>query len=239
MPEMSYDPAAADNIGSQVMEIAKAGLSAGTQAATSVIGMLPAGADEVSLQAAMSFSQEAIKSLTMNSSALEELMRTGSAFQEIAKMITGVDDGSAGQLAQSAYKNSLGTLGTANLGGSMPSMGELSATAGQLGQMQSAAAPLMQGFNQGMQIGQTIQGATGGMSGGGAPGGGMPGGAPMAPPAQLARDSNVVKRDDEEDTPLTPEGAEAGASAAAGAGTAAPVEPLNRVTLASLREVEQ
>lgn len=55
---MSHDPIAAD-IGTQVSDNALHGVTAGSTALTSVTGLVPAGADEVSAQAATAFTSEA------------------------------------------------------------------------------------------------------------------------------------------------------------------------------------
>lgn len=57
---MSHDPIAAD-IGTQVSDNALHGVTAGSTALTSVTGLVPAGADEVSAQAATAFTSEGIQ----------------------------------------------------------------------------------------------------------------------------------------------------------------------------------
>lgn len=59
---MSHDPIAAD-IGTQVSDNALHGVTAGSTALTSVTGLVPAGADEVSAQAATAFTSEGIQLL--------------------------------------------------------------------------------------------------------------------------------------------------------------------------------
>ncbi|WP_269462753.1 PE family protein [Mycobacterium basiliense] len=92
---MSHDPAAGD-IGSQLVDIGTQGMSAGTTAAMSVLtGLIPAGGEEVSAQAVMAFAQEAASVLASNAAAQEELMRTGSALTDIARMYGDADDNAA------------------------------------------------------------------------------------------------------------------------------------------------
>jgi len=95
MEEMSHAAAAAD-IGGQVSENALSGVAAGATAVTSVTGLVPAGADEVSAQAAAAFASAGVKMLASNTSAQAELQRAGEAVQNIARAYTQVDDGAAG-----------------------------------------------------------------------------------------------------------------------------------------------
>ncbi|GBE64019.1 putative PE family protein PE35 [Mycobacterium sp. MFM001] len=97
MQPMTFDPAAA-GIGAQVIANGTQGLAAGTTASAVVTTMLPAGADEVSAQAAMAFASEGMETLAMNSFAQEELARAGAAYVEIAAMYTAVDAAQAATL---------------------------------------------------------------------------------------------------------------------------------------------
>jgi hypothetical protein len=97
MQSMSFDPAGA-TIGSQVVDDAIQGLQAGVTVSTSVTGLAPAGADEVSAQAAMAFAAAGAQMLTLNTAAQEELMRTGAAFSEIARRYAETDAALAGGL---------------------------------------------------------------------------------------------------------------------------------------------
>ena len=65
-------------------------------AAPALTELVPAGADEVSLRAAMAFAAEAAQLLAPNKAAQEELMRTGAAFTQIARMYTETDAAAAG-----------------------------------------------------------------------------------------------------------------------------------------------
>ncbi|WP_204800732.1 PE family protein [Mycobacterium riyadhense] len=114
MDSMSHDPAAGD-IGSQLVDIGSQGLSAGSTAAMSVLsGLVPAGAEEVSAQAVLAFAQEAASMLASNTAAQEELMRTGTALTDIARMYGDADDNAAGAVAfsGSAITRSAGAGGS-------------------------------------------------------------------------------------------------------------------------------
>lgn len=98
MDAMSHNPAAGD-IGSQLVDMSSQGLSAGVTAAMSVLtGLIPAGGEEVSAQAALAFAQEAATMLAANAAAQEELMRTGTALTDIARMYGDADENAAGAL---------------------------------------------------------------------------------------------------------------------------------------------
>ncbi|KAA1249965.1 PE family protein [Mycobacterium simiae] len=99
MDTMSHDPAAGD-IGSQLVDLGSQGISAGSTAAMTVLtGLIPAGGEEVSAQAVMAFAQEAASMLASNVAAQEELMRTGTALTDIARMYGDADDSAADVLA--------------------------------------------------------------------------------------------------------------------------------------------
>jgi hypothetical protein len=118
MDSMSHDPAAGD-IGSQLVDIGSQGINAGSTAAMSVLsGLIPAGGEEVSMQAAMAFAQEAATMLASNTAAQEELMRTGTALSDIARMYGDSDETAAGALMFSANPMSrLGSAGGSGGGG--------------------------------------------------------------------------------------------------------------------------
>ncbi len=78
MQSMSFQPVVAD-IGEQVVNIGTNALEQAAKASMSMTGLAPAGADEVSAQAAMAFHEEAAALLALNQAAQQELMRTGSA----------------------------------------------------------------------------------------------------------------------------------------------------------------
>jgi hypothetical protein len=91
---MEHNPGAV-GIGAQVVANGARGLAAGTAASAAVTALVPAGADEVSAQAAAAFAVEGIDALAMNSFAQEELSRAGAAYMEIAGIYATVDEASA------------------------------------------------------------------------------------------------------------------------------------------------
>lgn len=97
MQALSFDPAAA-NIGSDVVRGAMQGMQAGAIAAPSTTALVPAGADEVSAQAALAFGAEAAAFLALHTTAQEELVRTGTAVVDIARMYSEVDAAAAGSV---------------------------------------------------------------------------------------------------------------------------------------------
>ncbi|MGB9302558.1 MAG: PE domain-containing protein, partial [Mycobacterium sp.] len=97
MDSMSHQPAAGD-IGSQLVEIGSRGLDSAAASALSLTGLIPAGGDEVSAQAAISFAADAAAMLASNTAAQEELMRTGTALTDIAQMYMQADGDAAGAL---------------------------------------------------------------------------------------------------------------------------------------------
>lgn len=99
--EMSIDPAAAA-IGAKLIEVAARGLGSGATALPAVTGLAPAGAEEVSLQAAARFAAEGEAMLALTSAAQEELARAGAALMDIARVYSEVDDAAAVTLAAGA-----------------------------------------------------------------------------------------------------------------------------------------
>ncbi|WP_239656205.1 PE domain-containing protein [Mycobacterium riyadhense] len=99
---MSFQPVVAD-IGEQVVNIGTNALEQAAKASMSMTGLAPAGADEVSAQAAMAFHEEAAALLALNQAAQQELMRTGSAFTQIAQTYTEIDEAAAEALVFSAH----------------------------------------------------------------------------------------------------------------------------------------
>jgi PE family len=97
MDSMSHDPVAGD-IGSQLVDIAMQGLDSGASVMMSLTALFPAGAEEVSAQAAMAFATEAAQMLASNTAAQQELMNTGMALTNIAKMYAQADNAAAGTL---------------------------------------------------------------------------------------------------------------------------------------------
>ena len=95
---MSHNPAAAA-IGTQVVANAARGLAGGTAASAEVTALVPAGADEVSAQAALAFATEGLQSMALNAFAQEELARAGAAYTEVAGIYTAVDGANASVLS--------------------------------------------------------------------------------------------------------------------------------------------
>jgi hypothetical protein len=83
--------AGAAGIGAQVVANGARGLATGTAASATVSTLAPAGADEVSIHAALAFAFEGVQTLGMNTIAQEELSRAGASFVEIAGIYQGVD----------------------------------------------------------------------------------------------------------------------------------------------------
>ncbi|MCV7221157.1 PE family protein [Mycolicibacterium elephantis] len=94
MQPMTHNPGAV-GIGAQVVANGARGLAAGTTASAEVTAMVPAGADEVSAQAALAFAAEGVETLAMNTFAQEEMARAGAAYMEIAGIYTAVDGANA------------------------------------------------------------------------------------------------------------------------------------------------
>jgi uncharacterized protein YwlG (UPF0340 family) len=98
MQPMQHNPAAV-GIGSQVVANGARGLATGTAASAEVTALVPAGADEVSAQAAIAFAVEGAESLALNAFAQEELTRAGAAYMEIAGIYDAVDGANATALS--------------------------------------------------------------------------------------------------------------------------------------------
>jgi hypothetical protein len=97
MVSMSHDPAAGA-IGVQLVDMAARGLSSGAAASMAVTALVPAGADEVSAQAAAAFAAEGAAMLALHTAAQEEVARTGVTLTDIARMYSQVDGEAAGTL---------------------------------------------------------------------------------------------------------------------------------------------
>ncbi len=143
MDSMSHQPAAGD-IGSQLVEIGSRGLDSAAASALSLTGLIPAGGDEVSAQAAMSFAADAAAMLASNTAAQEELMRTGTALTDIAQMYMQADGDAAGALTVSAAaiaRHPLAGGSAAGLGAALPQADVLPGAAGA-----AARTPLLAGL---------------------------------------------------------------------------------------------
>ena len=94
MQPLAHNPGSV-GIGAQVVANGTRGLAAGTTAAAAVTALVPAGADEVSAQAALAFAAEGVETLALNTFAQEELARMGAAVMEYASLYTAVDGANA------------------------------------------------------------------------------------------------------------------------------------------------
>ena len=88
--QWSTTPAPSESV-AQVVANGARGLAAGTAATAEATALVPAGADEVSAQAAMAFATEGVEMNALNTFAQEELARAGAAYIEIAGIYTAVD----------------------------------------------------------------------------------------------------------------------------------------------------
>ncbi len=99
MEPLSLNSPGTSVIGTQVMANGARGLAAGTAATAEATGLVPAGVDEVSVQAAIAFGTEALETNMLNAFAQEELARAGAAYTEAAAIYTTVDEANAGILS--------------------------------------------------------------------------------------------------------------------------------------------
>jgi hypothetical protein len=98
MQPMQHNPAA-EAIGAQVVANGVRGIAGGTAASAEVTALAPAGAEEVSMQAALAFATEGIESLGLNALAQEELTRAGAAYAEASGIYESVDGANASTLS--------------------------------------------------------------------------------------------------------------------------------------------
>ncbi|MEU0497116.1 PE domain-containing protein [Mycobacterium sp. NPDC006124] len=94
MQPLEHNPGAI-GIGSQVVANGVRGLATGTAAGAEASALAPAGAEEVSMQAALAFATEAMQTMAINALAQEELSRAGAAYVEAAGVYTAADESSA------------------------------------------------------------------------------------------------------------------------------------------------
>ena len=97
MQSMSFDPAVA-GVGAAISGSGVQTLQAGAATSPAVIALVPAGAEEVSAQTATAFAAEATQMLASFNAAHAELMRTGNALVEIARIYSETDAAAAGRL---------------------------------------------------------------------------------------------------------------------------------------------
>ena len=88
----------AEVIGNQVAINGARGLATGTAATAEATGLVPAGVDEVSLQAALAFGMEALETNALNAFAQQELARAGGAYTEASTIYTTIDEANAANL---------------------------------------------------------------------------------------------------------------------------------------------
>jgi hypothetical protein len=94
MQPMEHNPGAI-GVGSEVVANGARGLATGMAATTEASALVPAGVDEVSMQAAMAFATEALQANALNAFAQQELTRAGAAYVEVAGIYTAVDGSAA------------------------------------------------------------------------------------------------------------------------------------------------
>lgn len=90
MQPLSHNPGAV-GVGGQVTANGARGLATGTAATSAVSALAPAGADEVSAAAAVTFAAEGIQTLGINALAQEEIVRAGASVIEAAGAYQAVD----------------------------------------------------------------------------------------------------------------------------------------------------
>lgn len=98
MQPLEHNPGAV-GVGGNVVANGARGLATGTAAGAQVSALLPAGAEEVSVQAALAFATEGVQALAVNAFAQEELARAGAAYVEAAGIYTAVDGSAASVLS--------------------------------------------------------------------------------------------------------------------------------------------
>jgi uncharacterized protein YukE len=184
-----------------LVEIGSRGLDSAAAAVLSLTGMIPAGGDEVSAQAAMSFAADAAAMLASNTAAQEELMRTGTALTDIAQMYMQVDGDAAGSLTLGGAaigRHLLAGGSAAGLGAAMMHADVLPGTAGSV-----ARSPLLAGLIEAPsspmgQAAGNIANAGSSMGSGAAPLGSMGQGAAGSSKAGLASAEGPAKDEDED-----------------------------------------
>lgn len=97
MQPLQHNPAAV-GVGTEVVSNGARGLASGTAATAEVSALVPAGIDEVSVQAALAFATEGIEALGINALAQEELSRAGAAYIEASTIYETVDGANAATL---------------------------------------------------------------------------------------------------------------------------------------------
>lgn len=85
-------------VGTEVSANGLRGLATGTAATTEASALVPAGVDEVSIQAALAFATEALETNAINAFAQQELSRAGLGYVESAAIYEAVDGSTAATL---------------------------------------------------------------------------------------------------------------------------------------------
>ncbi|MET0455616.1 MAG: PE family protein [Mycobacterium sp.] len=98
MQPLEHNPGAV-GVGSQVVANGARGLATGTAAGAEGSALVPAGAEEVSVQASIAFATEAVQAMALNTFAQQELARAGAAYIEAAGVYTTVDGSAATTLS--------------------------------------------------------------------------------------------------------------------------------------------
>ncbi|WP_285030233.1 PE family protein [Mycolicibacterium sp. lyk4-40-TYG-92] len=97
MQPLEHNPGAV-GVGTQVVANGARGLATGTATLTEASALVPAGVDEVSMQAAMAFAVEGAETMALHSFAQEELARGGAAYVEAAAIYEATDAANAATL---------------------------------------------------------------------------------------------------------------------------------------------
>lgn len=138
MDSLSHDSVAGD-IANQMVDIGSGGLESGAAAVASLTGLIPAGSEEVSMQAALAFATQGAQMLAANTAAQQELMSAGMTLMQIATNYANVDDEAAGTLVFGAA-----------VAAAQRAAGRIAAGISQVGAMRglsgaAAGAPLLAG----------------------------------------------------------------------------------------------
>jgi PE family protein len=94
MQPLVHNPAAV-GVGTEVTANGARGLATGTAATTEASALVPAGVDEVSIQAALAFATEALETNAINAFAQQELARAGLQYVQSAAIYEAVDASTA------------------------------------------------------------------------------------------------------------------------------------------------
>lgn len=98
MQPLAHNPAVL-GIGGQVIANGSRGLATGAAATAEASALLPAGAEEVSVQAVLAFASESAQMAALNAYAQQELARAGAAYLEATGIYTTVDSEAAATLS--------------------------------------------------------------------------------------------------------------------------------------------